>query len=202
MARRSASAATPVLETGPSRRSDRLSEIRAAIAAGWSAPVARLVGFRIGSIEPGRCRIEFTADGRHANPMGTLHGGVLCDIADAAMGMAYASELRGTESFTTIELKVNFLRPFWAGRLVAEGSVLRRGRAFGLLQCRVLDAEERLVAFATATCMTLPASPDGGLGRPRSPTGGSARPRSELPRRRRRSTPPGGVLSDGGRAAR
>ncbi|MFQ5771237.1 MAG: PaaI family thioesterase, partial [bacterium] len=50
---------------------------------------------------------------QHANPMGTLHGGVLCDIADAAMGMAYASTLEQGESFTTLELKINFLKPVW-----------------------------------------------------------------------------------------
>jgi len=147
------------------RPADRLEEIRASLTAGWTAPVARLVGFHLTRIERGRCVVEMDADDRHANPMGTLHGGVMCDIADAAMGTAYASSLTTGESFTTIELKINFLRPFWSGRLVADGSILRKGRAFGLLQCRVSDGSGRLVAFATATCMTLPAGPDGSLGR-------------------------------------
>jgi uncharacterized protein (TIGR00369 family) len=128
--------------------------------------VAQHIGFRLAEIARGRCLVEFDAEERHQNPMGTLHGGVLCDIADAAMGMAYASELTATESFTTIELKINFLRPFWTGRLLAEGTVLRKGRAFGLLQCRILDRPGNLVAFATATCMTLAAGPDGSMGRP------------------------------------
>jgi uncharacterized protein (TIGR00369 family) len=63
--------------------------------------------------------------------MGTLHGGIICDIADAAMGMAYASLLRADESFTTVELKINFLRPFWSGRLVAKGKVIKKGRTWG-----------------------------------------------------------------------
>lgn len=54
-------------------------------------PVAKLIGFTLASIDPGCAVVEFSADSRHANPMGTLHGGILCDIADAAMGMAYAS---------------------------------------------------------------------------------------------------------------
>lgn len=161
-------------------------EIRAAIARGWTAPVAEHIGFRVAGIARGRCRVEFEADGRHANPMGTLHGGVLCDIADAAMGMAYASELASSESFTTIELKINFLRPFWTGRLVAEGTVLRKGRAFGLLQCRVLDATQNLVAFATATCMTIPAGPDGSMGRPRDPGVRSPQRQRRVPRTRAR----------------
>lgn len=61
--------------------------------------------------------IAFEASGRHANPMGTLHGGVLCDIADAAMGMAYASTLEEGETFGTLELKINFLKPVWNARL-------------------------------------------------------------------------------------
>jgi uncharacterized protein (TIGR00369 family) len=50
---------------------------------------------------------------QHANPMGTLHGGILCDLADAAMGIAYASTLEEGESFTTLELKINFFKPIW-----------------------------------------------------------------------------------------
>ena len=92
---------------------------------------------------------------RHANPMGTVHGGIVCDLADAAMGTAYFSTLEDGESFTTLELKVNFLRPFWTGRLVARGRVVSRGRTVGLSECDVLDVEGRLVARASSTCMTL-----------------------------------------------
>jgi len=74
-------------------------------------PIATLIDFTLASVEPGRAVIEFEADERHASPLGTLHGGVLADIADAAMGMAYASELEDGETFTTLELKINFMRP-------------------------------------------------------------------------------------------
>ena len=76
-------------------------------------PVARLIGFTLTSIAPRHARIAFEAGAQHANPMGTLHGGILCDIADAAMGMAYASTLGAGETFTTLELKINFLKPVW-----------------------------------------------------------------------------------------
>ena len=76
-------------------------------------PVASLIGFSLTSIQPGRAVIEFEAGEQHANPMGTLNGGVLCDIADAAMGLAYAAGLGEDETFTTLELKINFLRPVW-----------------------------------------------------------------------------------------
>lgn len=118
-------------------------------------PIAELLGFALTEVEPGRAVIEFTAGGRHANPLGTLHGGVLCDIADAAMGLAYASTLADSESFTTLELKINFLKPIWEARLQAEGRVVKGGRTVGLVECDVTDEQGRLVARATSTCMTL-----------------------------------------------
>ena len=92
---------------------------------------------------------------QHANPMGTLHGGILCDIADAAMGMAFASTLAPEESFTTVELKVNFFRPIWQAQLKAEGTVVQRGRTIGYVECDITDEEDRLVAKAASTCMVL-----------------------------------------------
>jgi uncharacterized protein (TIGR00369 family) len=87
--------------------------------------------------------------------MGTLHGGILCDLADAAMGMAFFSTLEEGESFTTLELKINYLRPFWRGRLVAKGRVVSRGRTVGLAECDVEDVDGRLIARASSTCMAL-----------------------------------------------
>jgi uncharacterized protein (TIGR00369 family) len=83
-------------------------------------PVARLIGFEVKAIENGRATVILSARPEHANPMGALHGGVLSDIADAAMGVALASTLAPDESFTTIELKINFFRPVWLAQLKAE----------------------------------------------------------------------------------
>ncbi len=118
-------------------------------------PIATLIGFDLREVDPGRAVITLEADARHANPMGTLHGGVLCDIADAAMGMAYASTLGEGETFTTLELKINFLKPVWGGKLVATGRVVKGGRTVGLVECDVVDAADQLVARASSTCMTL-----------------------------------------------
>jgi uncharacterized protein (TIGR00369 family) len=107
-------------------------------------------------VKRGEAVIELDADpSRHANPMGTLHGGVLCDIADAAMGMSYASTLEEDESFTTLELKINFLRPVWNDRLIASGHVIQRGKTVGLVECTVTNSKGDGVAFATSTCLTL-----------------------------------------------
>jgi uncharacterized protein (TIGR00369 family) len=118
-------------------------------------PVARLIGFTLTEVEPGRAVVALDADRRHANPMGTVHGGILCDIADAAMGIAYAATLDEGETFTTLELKINFLTPVRTGRLVATGRVVKGGRSVGLTECDVVDDKERLVARASSTCMTL-----------------------------------------------
>lgn len=120
-----------------------------------TVPVARLIGFDAKEIAGGRAVVTLTAGPQHANPMGTLHGGILCDIADAAMGMAFASTLASGESFTTIELKINFFRPVWEARLRAEGKVVRRGSSIGYTECEVTDEAGRLVAKASSTCMAL-----------------------------------------------
>jgi uncharacterized protein (TIGR00369 family) len=119
-------------------------------------PVAKHIGFWPLEVERGRAVFELDVDpSRHANPMGTLHGGVLCDLADAAMGVAYGSMLAEGETFTTLELKINFLRPVWNGRLTATGRLVQGGRTIGLVECDVVDASGRLVARASSTCMTL-----------------------------------------------
>ena len=118
-------------------------------------PVAGLVGFRLVAAAPGSAVFEMEAGPQHANPMGTLHGGILCDIADAAMGIAYASTLAEGESFTTLELKINFLKPVWNSRLRAEGRLVKRGKTVGMVECDVTDETGSLVARASSTCLTL-----------------------------------------------
>ncbi len=125
-------------------------------------PVGRLIGFKAKDIGDGRATVMLSAGPEHANPMGTLHGGILCDIADAAMGMAFASTLAPEESFTTVELKINFFRPVWQAQLKAEGRVVQRGRTIGYVECAITDEENRPIAKATSTCMVLRGEKAGG----------------------------------------
>jgi uncharacterized protein (TIGR00369 family) len=118
-------------------------------------PIAHLVGFALKAIEPGHAVFELHADARHHNPMGTVHGGVYCDLADAAMGMAYAATLGEEETFTTIELKINFLRPVRKGTLTAEARVVKAGSTIGYVECDVKDENGKLAAKVASTCLKL-----------------------------------------------
>jgi uncharacterized protein (TIGR00369 family) len=118
-------------------------------------PVGRLIGFETKEAADGRAVVTLLAGLQHTNPMGTLHGGILCDIADAAMGVAFASTLATDESFTTVELKINFFRPVWEAALKAEGKVVRRGSSLGYVECEITDENARLVAKAASTCLVL-----------------------------------------------
>ena len=118
-------------------------------------PIGRLLGFVLKRIEPGHAVFEMEVGERHHNPMGTLHGGVYCDLADAAMGFAYASTLGDDEKFTTIELKINFLRAVRKATLTAEARVVKAGSTLGYVECEVKDQAGKLVAKAASTCMKL-----------------------------------------------
>ena len=118
-------------------------------------PLAQLLGLVLVAIEPGRALFSVEVDERHHNPMGTLHGGIYCDLADAAMGYAYAATLGEGEAFTTIELKINFLRAVRKATLTAEARVVRAGSTVGYVECEVTDKSGKLVAKAASTCMKL-----------------------------------------------
>jgi uncharacterized protein (TIGR00369 family) len=118
-------------------------------------PVAKLVGFEVKSIDVGQAVFELEAGPQHANPMGTLHGGILCDLADAACGVAMASTLEDDESFTTLDLIVKFLKPIWKARLRATADIVKRTRTLGLCECEVIDGGGSLVARVYSTCMVL-----------------------------------------------
>jgi len=118
-------------------------------------PIATLLGITMREIEPGRAVFQLQADERHHNPLGTMHGGIYCDLADAAMGYAYGATLGEGETFTTIELKINFLRGVRKGMLTAEAKVVKAGATLGYVECEVKDEQGRLMAKASSTCIKL-----------------------------------------------
>ena len=133
-----------------------LEQLQAVVRGdGKIAPIAKTLGFNLTHIEPGTATIEVDVTERFWNPMGTLHGGILVDIADAAMGLAYAAALEDGESFTTLELKINYLRPFKQGRLKAVAKTIQHGRTVGIMDCDVLDDRGKVIARSSSTCLTL-----------------------------------------------
>ncbi|WP_375773639.1 PaaI family thioesterase [Archangium gephyra] len=118
-------------------------------------PIAQLLGLQLTGVETGRVVVELDASKRHANPMGTLHGGVLCDLADLSMGAAMATTLEDEESFTTLDLTSKFLKPIWNAHLRATGRVVKRTRTLGLIECDVEDDKGSLVARLFSSCMVL-----------------------------------------------
>src|SRR5262249_29525182 len=125
--------------TGPERDMASLLEYGRQLVRGEreSFPIGRLLGLVLKEIEPGRAVFTMAVDERHHNPLGTLHGGVFTDLADAAMGWAYAAALAENESFTTVELKINFLRAVRKATLTAEARVVKAGATIGYVECEV-----------------------------------------------------------------
>lgn len=136
-------------------------EIWRAIASGDlpAPPIAELMGgFRIPVVEEGR--IVFTADAApfHLNPIGSIHGGVIATLLDSCVGCAVHTTLPVGVGYTTLELKINFVRSVSAddGELRAEGSVIHRGGQVATAEGRLTAASDgRLLAHATTTCMIL-----------------------------------------------
>ena len=118
--------------------------------------IAKTLGFRLIEVGPSTATMELVADTEvHANPMGTIHGGVLCDIADAAIGTAHATSLKEDESFTSIDLQINFFRPVWNGRIRAVAKPVNVGRQISRYVCDILRDDDKLVAQVSSTVMTL-----------------------------------------------
>ena len=118
--------------------------------------IARTLGFDLVDAGERTATIEIVTDlERHANPMGTVHGGVLCDIADAAIGTAHATGLGEGESLTSLDLQINFFRPVWSDRLRAIAKPVHLGKTVSRYVCDILNRDGKLVAQVTSTVMTL-----------------------------------------------
>ena len=148
----------PILEAAPTRTG---LELMRGIMTGElpAPPIAQLLGFGIDRVDEGN--VVFTMDPleAHQNPLGTVHGGIISTLLDSAMGCAVHTTLPPGGMYTTLELKVNFLRPSFAGgaRLLAEGTVLHRGSTAVLVEATITDADAgKKIAHGTSTCLILP----------------------------------------------
>jgi uncharacterized protein (TIGR00369 family) len=122
-------------------------------------PIAELVGFDLAEVGEGRASFALDPGERHYNPLGTVHGGIAATLLDSAMGCAVHTTLGADERYTTLELKVNFVRAITeaTGRVVASGSVIHRGSRVATAEARLTDEDGRLLAHATSTCLIMAA---------------------------------------------
>lgn len=137
-----------------------MEAMRAGMAAGEAPfPLAKSLPMQLVDIREGTATFSMHVDvAEHANPMGTLHGGVVFTLADSAMGFAMATSLAEGETFGTMEFKTNLFKPVWKGELRAKAVLLKRTRRVGYLECEVTDEKGSLVAKASSSCMVIPQS--------------------------------------------
>jgi uncharacterized protein (TIGR00369 family) len=122
-----------------------------------NVPIGDHVGFRMTEVSKGR--IVFTGEpgGNVLNLIGTVHGGYAATILDSALALSVLSTLDADSNFTTLEIKVNYVRPIAPGMAVrAEGAVVHSGRRVATSEARLTDSEGRLLAHGTTTCLILP----------------------------------------------
>ena len=149
------SARLPVLEY--LRRSiDRTLEAGHSTHMAYPTAISRTLGIRVVEVGPGTATVEIDADAAiHGNQQGTVHGGLLSELADAAIGTAHSTLMAEGESFTSIELKVNFFRPVWKSTLRAVARPVQSGRTLTHYHCEILRDDGKVAALAVSTVMTL-----------------------------------------------
>lgn len=134
-----------------------LDTLRALIAAGKRPPIAVTLGFDLLEIEDGRAVFVGTPGVQTYNPLGMVHGGYAATLLDSACGCAVHSQLRATQTYTTLELKVAYHKPLTSetGLVRAEGSVLSLGRRVAFAEAKLTDTSGRLYASATSTLLVI-----------------------------------------------
>jgi len=136
---------------------DGLQQVRDLLARGAQPPIGRTLDFSLVEVERGRAVFEGTPDERHYNPMGGVHGGYAATLLDSACGIAVHSMLTPGQGFTTLELKVSYLRGMndQTGLVRAEGRVVNIGRRVAFAEADIRDAHGRVMATATSTLLVL-----------------------------------------------
>jgi uncharacterized protein (TIGR00369 family) len=123
------------------------------------APIARVLDFALHAVEEGKAVFAGAPTADHLNPHGSVHGGWAATVMDSALGCAVHTTLALGEKYTTVEMKVNYLRPIFPGkpaRLICEGRVIHRGRTLALSEAQLVDSDGRVYAHGTETCMIFP----------------------------------------------
>ncbi len=119
------------------------------------APITQLLNWQVLPGQPGEATLMWEVDQRYHNPMGRVHGGAISAICDAAMGIAFGRTLEESQDFSTIEMKVSFMRPVTAGTLKVDAKVVQRGLRVGFVECTIRDQRNKLIATASCSCTTV-----------------------------------------------
>jgi uncharacterized protein (TIGR00369 family) len=121
------------------------------------APISELLGFKLIEVEPGRAVFEVVPGEQHFNPIGVVHGGLAMTLLDSAMACSVQTEISAGSGYTTLEVKINLVRPITAGtgRMRAVGKTLHVGSRVGTAEGRLEDAAGKLYAHGTTTCLIL-----------------------------------------------
>lgn len=120
-------------------------------------PLLYTLDFSVSELKPGEVVFEFTPQEFHYNPIGTVHGGVISAILDSAMGCSVHSLLPAGKGYTTLELKVNFLKAVTikSGQLKTISKVINLGGRTALVEAQLVDANQTIYAHAVSTCLIL-----------------------------------------------
>lgn len=122
----------------------------------YPTAISQLLGFRITAVDRGSACLEMDADAAvHGNQQGTVHGGLLSELADATIGTAHSTAIEPGETFTSIDLRISFFRPVWKSVLKATARPVQQGRTITHYQCEILRDDGKLVAMAAGIVMTL-----------------------------------------------
>jgi uncharacterized protein (TIGR00369 family) len=138
------------------RRDSGLHYLQKVLAGEYPAPpIGRLMNLRLAEVERGRIVFEATPEEYHYNPSGSVHGGFAATMVDSAMGCAVHSCLEGGDRYTTIELKVNYVKPVTVetGLVRAVATIVHLGRTLAVAEARVIDRDDVLYAHATSTLL-------------------------------------------------
>ena len=134
-----------------------IEQLRAMIATGRQPPIGETLGFSLVAVEEGRAVFEGNPDGRVYNPIGSVHGGYAATLLDSACGIAVHSKLAPGQGYTTLELKISYVRGMTVdtGVVRAEGTVISMGRRVAFAEAKLTDAAGRVLATATSTLLVI-----------------------------------------------
>ena len=138
-----------------------LEFVQALARGDHSVPIGELLGFRVSAVERGCVTVTGEPDRRAYNLIGSVHGGWVASILDTALGLSVLSTLETDQSFTTVDIRINYLRPLTVetGIVTAVGRVLQSGRRLAYSEAHLSDANGKLLGHGTGSCLIVPRSP-------------------------------------------